>query len=150
MYLPPSSASDSVSADAFELTPFFSWTFLLIPEKSCISKTVFICISLDFFSWIISDSIVSFDFSSYNSRTISRISCSCLGFFSLTWPFFSVTPLEQLSLAEFRDEKTWPQLQLGVYKKILGLWFFLVLKVKSRAILIFKVLFLFQKSTESF
>ena len=77
-YLPPSSASDSVSADALELTPFLSWTFLLIPEKSCISKTVFICISLDFFSWIISDSTVSFDFSSYNSRTISRISCSCL------------------------------------------------------------------------
>ena len=37
-----------------------------------------------------------------------------------------------------------------MYKKILGLWFFLVLKVKSRAILIFKVIFLCQKSTESF
>ena len=31
-----------------------------------------------------------------------------------------------------------PQLQLGVYSKILGLWFFLIFKVKKSAILIFK------------
>ena len=37
-----------------------------------------------------------------------------------------------------------------VCKKILGLWFLLVLKVKSSAVLIFKVIFLCQKLTESF
>ena len=52
----------------------------------------------------------------------------------LTSLLTSVTPLEQL----------------GVYKKILGFCFFLVLKVKGRAILIFKVIFLCQKLTESF
>jgi len=61
-----------------------------------------------------------------------------------------VTPFEQLSLAEFWDEEAGPQLQIGEYEKILGLWFFLVLKVKSSEILIFKVIFLFQKSTEFF
>ena len=43
---------------------------------------------------------------------------------------------KRLILAEFRDEEAWPQrpqLQLGVYKKILGLWFFLVSKVKNWA-----------------
>ena len=42
---------------------------------------------------------------------------------------------KRLILAEFRDEEAWPQrpqLQLGVYKKILGLWLFLVLKVKAK------------------
>ena len=45
----------------------------------------------------------------------------------------SVTSLEQLSLAELRNEKAWPQLQLGVYKKIVGLAFFLVFKIKNWA-----------------
>ena len=38
--------------------------------------------------------------------------------------YVSVTSSLQLSLAEFRDEKAWPQFQFGVYKKIVGLWFF--------------------------
>ena len=41
------------------------------------------------------------------------------------------------------------QLQLGVYDKILDLWFFFILKVKQSAILIFEVIFLCQKSAES-
>ena len=41
------------------------------------------------------------------------------------------------------------QLQLGVYDKILGLWFFLIFKVKQSMILIFEVIFLCQKSAES-
>ena len=59
-----------------------------------------------------------------------------------------MTSDKRLSLAEFRDELTWPQLQLVVYKIILGLWFFLDLKVKRSAILIFKVIFICQKLTE--
>jgi hypothetical protein len=62
---------------------------------------------------------------------------------------FSVTASLELSLAEFRDEEAWPQLQLIVYKKIIGLWFFLVLNVKSTSILIFKIFFLCQKLTET-
>ena len=54
--------------------------------------------------------------------------------------YTSVTSSLELSLAEVRDESTWPQLQFGVYKKILDLSFFLVLKFESSAILIFKVI----------
>ena len=52
-----------------------------------------------------------------------------------------VTSLEQLSIAEFSGEYTRP--------KVLGIWFDLVLKVKYSKILIFKVIFLCQKSAKS-
>ena len=57
----------------------------------------------------------------------------------------SLTSLFQLRLAEFTMKKV----QLSVYNKILGLCFFLIFKVKQSAILIFKVIFLCQKSAES-
>ena len=59
----------------------------------------------------------------------------------------SVPSSLELSLAEFKDEQTWPQLQLVVYKIILGLRFFWVLKVKNWTHFyeIFKVLKVGQK-----
>ena len=60
-----------------------------------------------------------------------------------------MTSLEQLSLAEFSGEQTRPKVYENVHKKVLGIWFDLVLSVKYSKILIFKVIFLCQKSAES-
>ena len=54
-----------------------------------------------------------------------------------------VTSLEQLSVAEFRGEETKPKVYENGHKKVLGIWFDLVLKVKCSKI------FLCQKSAES-
>ena len=56
-----------------------------------------------------------------------------------------MTSDKRLSLAKFSDEKALS----CEYNKILGVWFFLVLKVKYSTILIFKVIFLSQKSAEA-
>ena len=52
-----------------------------------------------------------------------------------------VISLEQLSIAEFSGEKTRPKAYENDHKKVLGIWFDLVLKVKYSTILIFKVIF---------
>ena len=65
------------------------------------------------------------------------MSISKLGFSSPSARQASITSDIRLSLAEFKDEQAWPQLQIDVYEKILGLWFY-NLQVKSSAILIFK------------
>ena len=59
-----------------------------------------------------------------------------------------VTWLEQLSVAEFSGEKTRLKVYEYGHKKVLGIWLDLVLKVKYSKILIFKVIFLCQKSAE--
>ena len=70
---------------------YFNWTFLLMPEKwPYISRTVFICINLDFFSSIISDSTVPLDSVSKSSREVSRISWSCWGFFISKWVGYNI------------------------------------------------------------
>jgi hypothetical protein len=60
-----------------------------------------------------------------------------------------VTSLEQLNIAEFSDEQARAKFYENVHKNVLGIWFDLVLKVKYSTILIFKVIFLCQKSAES-
>ena len=54
------------------------------------------------------------------ARAQARMKCQ----YSLDTTDFSVTSSLQLSSAQFRDEQTWPQFQLGVYKKILTLGVF--------------------------
>ena len=63
--------------------------------------------------------------------------------------YIRVTSLEQLSLAEFSGELTRTKVYENGHKKVLGIWFDLVLKVKYSTILIFKVIFLCQKAAES-
>ena len=53
-----------------------------------------------------------------------------------------VTSLEQLSIAEFSGEYTRPRVYEKGHKKVLGIGFDLVLKVKYSKILNFKVIFL--------
>ena len=60
-----------------------------------------------------------------------------------------VTSLEHLSVAEFSGELTRANVYENSHKKTLGIWFDFVLKVKYSTILIFKVIFLCQKSAES-
>ena len=60
-----------------------------------------------------------------------------------------VTSLEQLCVAELSGESARPKVYGNVLKKVLDIWFDLVLKVKYSTILIFKVISLCQKSTES-
>ena len=60
-----------------------------------------------------------------------------------------VTSLKQLSIAEFSGEYTRPKVYENGQKKVLGIWFDLVLKVKYSKILIFKAILLCQKSAES-
>ena len=60
-----------------------------------------------------------------------------------------MTSLEQLSVAEFSDEKTRLKVYEYGHKKVLGIWLDLVLKVKYSEILIFKAIFLCRKSAES-
>ena len=60
-----------------------------------------------------------------------------------------VTSLEQLSVAEFSVEKTRLKVYEYGHKKVLGIWLDLVLKVKYSKILIFKAIFLCQKSAKS-
>ena len=60
-----------------------------------------------------------------------------------------MTSLEQLSVDEFSGEQTRPQVYENGHKKVLGIWLDLVLKVKYSEILIFKAIFLCQKSAES-
>ena len=61
-----------------------------------------------------------------------------------------VTSLEQLSVAEFSGGYVRPKVYEKGLKNVLGIWFDLVLKVKYSTILIFKVIFLCQKSAKSF
>ena len=70
---------------------------------------------------------------------------------SLPYVTFSsrVTSHEQLTVAEFSGEQTRPNVNENGLKKVLSIWFDLVLKVKYSTILIFKVIFLCQKSAES-
>ena len=44
------------------------------------------------------------------------------------------TSLEQLSVAEFRDEQTKPKVYEDGHKKVLGVWFDLALTLKYRKI----------------
>ena len=67
----------------------------------------------------------------------------------LVYVWLRVTSLEQLSKAKFSDELARPKVCKNVHKKILGILFDLVLKVKYSTILIFKAIFLCQKSAES-
>ena len=60
-----------------------------------------------------------------------------------------MTSIEKLSLAEFRGEEVRPKGYENGTKNVLGIWLDLVLKVKYSTILIFKVIFLCQKSAES-
>ena len=60
-----------------------------------------------------------------------------------------MTLLEQLSVAEFSGAQPRPKVYEKGHKKVLGIWFDLELKVKYSTILIFKVIFLCQKSAES-
>ena len=62
------------------------------------------------------------------------------------------TSQNNVALAEFSDELAQPKVYKNGLKKVLGIWFDLVLKglkVKYSTILIFKVSFLLQNSTES-
>jgi hypothetical protein len=59
------------------------------------------------------------------------------------------TSIEQLSLAEFSGELVRPRFYENGSKDVLRIWFDLVLKVKFNTILIFKVIFLCQKSAKS-
>ena len=58
-----------------------------------------------------------------------------------------VTSLEQLSVAEFSGEQVRPMFYEKGHKKVLGIWFYLLLRVKYSTIRIFKVIFLCQKTT---
>ena len=61
-----------------------------------------------------------------------------------------VTSLEQLSLAEFSGVKALLQVYENSNKNGLGIWINLVSTVNYSTILIFKVIFLCQKSAKSF
>ena len=60
-----------------------------------------------------------------------------------------MTSLEQLSLSELSGEYTRPKVYENGHKKVLGIWLDLVWKVKYSKFLIFKAIFLCQKSAES-
>jgi hypothetical protein len=60
-----------------------------------------------------------------------------------------VTSLEQLSLAEFSGVKALLQVYENSNKNGLGIWINLVSTVNYSTILIFKVIFLYQKLAES-
>jgi len=61
-----------------------------------------------------------------------------------------VTSLEQLSLAEFGGELVGPRVYEDDQKSVLGIWMDLEWKVKYSTILIFKIIFLCQKSAKPF
>ena len=61
-----------------------------------------------------------------------------------------MTSLEQLSLAEFTDKWARQKVYENSHKKFLGICLDLVWNVKCSTILIFKVIFLWQKMAESF
>ena len=56
----------------------------LIKNRTYISKTLFICFNLELFSWI--GSKFSSSCPSNNCLVISKISCSCFGFFNFRHP----------------------------------------------------------------
>ena len=60
--------------------------------------------------------------------------------------YVRVTSLEQLSLAEFSGELARPNVYENSNKNVLGIWIDLKWKVKYSTILVFKVIFLCQKS----
>ena len=68
---------------------------------------------------------------------------------ALIYVYIRVTSLERLSIAEYSGEQTRPKVYDNGHKKVLGIWFDLILKVKYSTILILKVIFLCQKSAES-
>ena len=61
-----------------------------------------------------------------------------------------VTSLEQLSLAEFSGELVRPKVYKNNHKSVLGIWMDLEWKVEYSTILVFKVIFLCQKSARFF
>ena len=72
--------------------------------------------------------------------------------FLLISPYYTdnkETSLEELSLAEFSGELVRQRFYENDYKDVLRIWFDLVWKVKYNTILIFKVIFLCQKSARS-
>ena len=60
-----------------------------------------------------------------------------------------MTSLEHLMVAEFSGEETRLMVYENDRKRVLGIWLDLVLKVKYSKILIFKAIFLCQKSAKS-
>ena len=64
--------------------------------------------------------------------------------------YFRVTSLEQLSLAEFTGGTARPKVSENNHKNVLAIYSDLEKKVNYSTILVFKVIFLCQKSTESF
>ena len=56
---------------------------------------------------------------------LSRLTKSALKFMKVR-----VTSLEQLSVAEFSDEYAKPKAYENDHRKVLGIWFYVVLKVK--------------------
>ena len=64
--------------------------------------------------------------------------------------FFRVTSLEHLSLAEVSGELVRQKVYENGHKNVLGIWIDLEWKVKYSTILVFKVIFLCQKSAKSF
>ena len=75
----------------------------------------------------------------------------------VTQPYFGqlnkvviVTSIEQLSLAEFSGELVRPKFYENDHRIVIGIWIDLEWKVNYSTILVFKVVFLCQKSAESF
>ena len=55
---------------------------------------------------------------------------TCQKKYIISTTFIRVTSLEQLSVAEFSDEYAKPKAYENDHRKVLGIWFYVVLKVK--------------------